>query len=35
MAMKTKTLSFVPESNMFVGANYDDNNKLGNIDSPY
>ena len=29
MAMKTKTLSFVPESNMFVGANYDNNNKLG------
>jgi hypothetical protein len=29
MAMKTKTLLFVPESNMFVGANYDNNNQLG------
>jgi len=29
MAMKTKTLGFVPESYMFVGSNYDNDNKLG------
>jgi hypothetical protein len=29
MAMKTKMLAFVPESFMFVGANYDNEGKLG------
>ena len=29
MAMKSKSLSFVPESNMFVGSNYDNNGELG------
>ena len=39
MAMKTKMLGFVPESCMFVGANYDNEGKLGIVtfsdDCPY
>jgi nitrogenase subunit NifH len=29
MAMKTKLLSFVPKTNIFVGADYDNKGKLG------
>ena len=39
MALKTKVIAFVPESNMFVGSNFDNDGKIGIItfqdDSPY
>jgi hypothetical protein len=39
MALKTKVIAFVPESNMFIGQNFDNNCETGIItfqdDSPY